>query len=95
MSGYARTLVSAYRAGITAAGTSGDHGAFARASAAWAAKYELSPDDGMYLAELERTPVTLAQLGEALAVCSQSRDDISRCIKRLVRAGVVVAIPIP
>jgi len=91
LSGYGRTLVAAYRSRITAVQRA-DHGGFESARKAWAEQYELTPDDGMYLAEIESKPITLAELGSALEVCSQSRDDISRCIKRLVGAGVVVAI---
>jgi hypothetical protein len=83
-------LADAYRKGLVDAGSRRDHGAFASASASWAAKFELHPDDGMYLTEIGERPLTLSQLGEALAVCSQSQEDIKRCLVRLLGVGLVV-----
>lgn len=97
LSGRGRILAAAYRKGIVEAGSQRDHsaprdhGAFAAACASWAAQFELHPDDGMYLSEIAERPLTLSQLGEALAICSQSHEDIKRCLSRLLGVGLVVA----
>lgn len=93
LSAYGRTVTSAYLASIAAAGGPGSRGAFQAACAAWAELFELRPDDGMYLAEVRAKAVTLAELVEALAVCGQGRDDVARCVRRLVDAGLVALDP--
>lgn len=87
-----RTAMTAYRSEIAAAG-GGARGAFASACASWAEHFALRPDDGMYLAELARKAVTLAEVGEALEVCCQSRDDVLRSMQRLFEAGLLTAVP--
>ncbi|HWB79947.1 MAG TPA: hypothetical protein VG755_33510 [Nannocystaceae bacterium] len=66
---------------------------FERACSEWAARNELESDDGLYLAELEKTAATLAELAEALEVCGQSRADVTRAVGRLVDARLVVLSP--
>lgn len=95
LSAYGRTVTAAYRSNIAAAGTAGGRGAFEAARAAWAELFELRPDDGMYLSEVANKSLTLAELGEALAVCSQSRDDVAKCVQRLFHAGLVTPVPAP
>lgn len=82
-----------YRALIRAVRTRGDHAVFEHARSEWAARHELLPDDGLYLAEIEKTALTLAQLAEALAICSQSREDVTRSVGRLVDARLLVLSP--
>lgn len=93
LTGLGRTVAAAYRKGIVEAGADRDHGAFATACKSWAARFELQPDDGMYLSEISERPLTLAELRDALAICSQSPDNIKKCLERLLGAGLVVAAP--
>jgi hypothetical protein len=85
-----RSVAAAYRESIGDAG-GGRHGAFADASTSWATRFELMPDDGIYLSEIANGSLTVSQLGEALAICSQSQADVKRCLERLLGAGLVVA----
>jgi hypothetical protein len=63
--------------------------AFEGARSEWARSHGLEPDDGAYLVELSARALTLKQLGEALAVCSQSREMVLLTIRRLVARGFV------
>ncbi len=90
LSGRGRELAAAYRRGIAHLAHRGDQGAFAAACASWAAGCGLKPDDGIYLSEIGRGEMTLAQLREGLEVCSQSIGDIKECLDRLLNAGLVV-----
>lgn len=87
-----RTAMTAYRERIAAAG-GGTRGAFASACAAWAEHFALQPNDGMYLAEAARKAVTLAEVGQSLAVCCQSRTDVLQSMQRLFEAGLLTAVP--
>lgn len=93
LSAYGRTVTAAYLSSIAAVSGPGNRGAFQAACSAWAELFELRPDDGMYLAEVQAKSLTLAELGEALAICSQSRDDVTRCVQRLFQAGLVTLVP--
>jgi hypothetical protein len=94
LSAHGRTVTAAYRSAISATRGSDRRGAFHAACISWAALFELRPEDGMYLAEVAAKSVTLAELGEALAICSQSRDDVLRCVRRLFDAGLVTPLPL-
>jgi len=59
------------------------------ACADWAYAHGLEPQDGAYLKELEDRPLTLRQLGEALAVSGQTREMIVSTVTRLVGMGFV------
>lgn len=89
LSNLGRSAAAAYRQHIVGAGGRG-HGAFAEASTSWATRFALLPDDGIYLSEIAERPLTVSQLGEALAICSQSTSDVKRCLERLLGAGLVV-----
>lgn len=87
-----RTIAAAYRTQIRAVPGQGVHGAFESACDAWAQQHDLRPEDGMYLSEIAAGPITIAELGVALAVCSQSRAAVAEHVERLVKAGLVVAV---
>lgn len=93
LSAYGRTVTAAYKSGIAAMGTNGARGGFEKACASWAEMFELRPEDGMYLTEVATKSPTLSELGEALAICSQSRQDVEKCVQRLCAAGLVTAVP--
>jgi hypothetical protein len=93
LSAYGRTVTAAYRSTIAATREPTGRGAFEAACAAWAELFELQPEDGMYLNEVSAKSLTLAELGDALAICSQSRDDVTRCVQRLFRAGLITLVP--
>jgi hypothetical protein len=57
------------------------------ASASWAHTHGLEPADGPYLVELSARPLTLKQLGEALAIHGQSRQMIGEAVERLILTG--------
>jgi hypothetical protein len=82
-------LEAAYRSHIAAVRGARAGTAFERARCAWASSHGLEPDDGAYLVELSTRPLTLKQIGEGLAVCSQSREMVLRTIGRLVSRGFV------
>jgi hypothetical protein len=89
LSSHGRTVAAAYRAEIAAAS---GRGSFDAACTAWATRFELLPADGAYLTEIRSSPSTLRQLGEALAICSQSREDVRVSVTRLVEVGLVVTV---
>jgi hypothetical protein len=62
------------------------------ASARWANEHGLDPDDGPYLVELASRPLTLGQLGEALAIHSQSQEMIALAVDRLLCRGLVCVV---
>jgi hypothetical protein len=53
----------------------------------WADTQGLEPSDAPYLVELIFRPLTLAQLGEALAIHGQTREMIRESVDRLVVGG--------
>jgi hypothetical protein len=53
----------------------------------WAETEGLEPSDAPYLVELTFRPLTLAQLGEALAIHGQTREMINMAVDRLVLGG--------
>ncbi len=58
----------------------------------WASCHGLEPDDGAYLSELSVGALTIRQLGEALAVCGQSREMITSTVNRLASKGFLDAL---
>jgi hypothetical protein len=79
---------------IGARGSGGSSGrtAFEGARVEWAHLHGLEPDDGAYLGELAAGAATLNQLGEAMAICGQSREAVMNTMERLVSRGFVDAI---
>ena len=61
--------------------------------AQWAYAHGLQPLDGAYLSELERRPLTLRQLGEALAILSQTSHMVKRTMLELQSLGLVEPAP--
>ena len=57
------------------------------ARAYWALAHDLEPDDGPYLSEVGERALTLKQLGEALAICGQSREMVGAVVARLSARG--------
>lgn len=47
----------------------------------------LEPDDGPYLSELRIAALTVRELGEALAICGQTREMVSTTVARLLSQG--------
>lgn len=80
---------AAYRAHVRVTRGSTRRLAFDGARAEWAQAHGLEPDDGVYLSELSSGSLTLEQLGEGLAVCSQTREMISAALVRLISGGFV------
>jgi len=75
---------------VVAARSIGGQQAFETARREWADRHALDTDHAMYLSEVRRKAISLSDLGEALAICSQSRDDILRRMERLVELGLVL-----
>jgi len=84
-----RAVEADYMSAMAVARGKGGRGAFENARVDWASRHALEADHGFYLVEIRREPITISALGEALAVCSQSREDILRCVERLVEVGLV------
>jgi hypothetical protein len=55
----------------------------------WAGEHGLEARDGPYLVELASRPLTVEQLGEALAIHGQTREMIGVTVQRLVSKGLV------
>lgn len=91
LSSTGRTTEAAYRSGVARARGPDRRALFESERSQWALAHRLEPDDGVYLVELVLRPLTLAQLGEGLAICSQTRDMVKRAVERLVERGYVVA----
>lgn len=66
--------------------------AFEQAQTQWAQQHGLEADDGIYLAELALESLNLGRLGEALAVCGQSRERLMAVVRRLIVRGFVEQI---
>ena len=78
-----------YRELIVASRSSGGRASFDQARAAWAATYQLQPDDGLYLAEVGAGPTNLPKLIAALETCGKTRPDAIAALERLVDAGFI------
>ncbi len=61
--------------------------------AQWAYAHGLQPLDGAYLCELRRRPLTLSQLGEALAVLGQTSQMVALAVAQLGGLGLVEPAP--
>ncbi len=57
--------------------------------AQWAYAHGLDPLDGAYLYELSRRPLTVGQLGEALAILSQTSQMVEQAVVKLGSLGLV------
>jgi hypothetical protein len=55
----------------------------------WARAHGLEPRDGAYLVELASGAHTLRELGEGMAIFSQSHQMVVQTLTRLVSLGVV------
>jgi hypothetical protein len=89
LSARGRTSEAAYRRSASMAPGRRARSADGHASVVWAIEHGLEPADGPYLIELAARPLTLNQLGEALAIHSQSREMIGFAVARLVSKGFV------
>jgi len=86
-----RVIQAEFIRAVVAARGIGGQPAFEAARREWAARHALHIDHAMYLSEVRREPISLTGLGEALAICSQSRDDVIRCMEHLVKLELVLA----
>jgi hypothetical protein len=66
---------------------------FDAARAAWAQTHGLSADDGLYLAEVAKGPITLSELVASLETCGKNRLDAIAALERLSDAGMVSPSP--
>ena len=64
---------------------------FDAARAAWAQSFSVLPDDGLYLSELTKGPVSLEQLLAVLDTCGQTRKDALAALGRLFDAALLSA----
>ena len=78
---------AAYRAAVRAGQPAGGRTSFETARTRWAACHGLAADDGAYFSELATGSATLRELGEALAVCGQSREAVREVVGRLLQTG--------
>ena len=79
---------AAYSSRVSSGGTT-LHLSQSAARFAWASTHRLEPDDGAYLFELSFRPLTMNQLGEAVATYSQTREMVATTVQRLVVRGYV------
>ena len=80
---------SAYRERIVTSRSEPGRASFDTARAEWAQAHGLSADDGLYLAEVARGPVTLSQVVESLETCGKNRLDAIAALERLSDAGMI------
>lgn len=85
-----RLAAAAYRARVAEA--RGHRAGFDSACSEWARTFALEPGDGACLTEVGTAPATLRQLEAALAVCGQSRAELTARVDRLVVGGVLVPV---
>lgn len=78
---------AAYRSHVAGASGPSRREAFESARAQWALRHGLEPDDGAYLGELRIIALTIKELGEALAICGQTREMVSDTVRRLLARG--------
>lgn len=78
---------AAYRSHVASAHGPTRRKAFECARSEWALCHGLEPDDGAYLGELRIVALTVKELGEALAICGQTREMVSTTVGRLLSRG--------
>jgi hypothetical protein len=91
LSARGQAVEAAYREQIVTSRNEPGRASFDAARLAWAQTHGLSADDGLYLAEIARAPITLSQLVAALETCGKNRLDAIEAVGRLVDAGMVSA----
>lgn len=81
---------AAYRQEIAASRAQEGRGrdSFDAARKAWAQRFAIQPDDGLYLCEAAGDPKNLQELTEALEACGKSRTDALAALDRLVDGGL-------
>ena len=84
---------TSYREQIVTSRAEPGRASFDAARAAWAQAHGLAADDGLYLAEVARGPVTLSQLVSSLETCGKNRLDAIAALERLSDAGLVAPSP--
>ena len=82
---------ASYRSTIVASRTQEGRASFDAARTAWAGAFALEPDDGLYLGEIRRGPLTLEQIVSALETCDKTRKDALAALERLFDAGLILA----
>jgi hypothetical protein len=85
---------AAYRQTIIASRAQEGRASFDAARTAWAEAFRIQPDDGLYLAEVGRTGMTLADLVSALETCGKSRKDAMEALERLMEVGLISTGPV-
>jgi plasmid stability protein len=92
LSSHGHSTEAAYRSHVSGANGPNRRKAFEYARAEWAQCNGLEPDDGAYLGELRIATLTIKELGEALAICGQTREMVSDTVKRLLSRGFLEKI---
>jgi hypothetical protein len=85
-----RSAGELYLSDIVAARAEAGRSSFDAARAAWAAQFQIEPDDGLYLAELASSPMTLERMVAALETCGKTKKDASESMGRLFDTGLIV-----
>jgi hypothetical protein len=80
-----------YREKIVSSRAEPGRASFDAARSAWAQTHAIAADDGLYLAELARSPSTLPQLVASLETCGKNRTDAIAALGRLADAGMLSA----
>jgi len=84
-----------YRDCIVAARAMQGRTAFDGARAAWAARYAVEPDDGLFLGEMRGSPRTLDEIIRSVEASGADRQQTHEAIDRLTAAGLVDALAPP
>jgi hypothetical protein len=84
-----------YREVIVAARSEAGRKSFDAARAEWAARLTLDASDGLYLAELQSGPKTIAEMTSSLDGCGPAPSDVRKAVERLVLLRMVEPIAPP
>ena len=80
-----------YRELIVASRSTSGRASYDAARTAWASKWSVQPDDGVYLGQLARGPAKIEEIVPELEDCGKTRKDCIEAIDRLFDAGMIAA----
>lgn len=79
-----------YRSLIVASRAQSGRASYDSARTAWATKWGIQPDDGVYLGQLTGGPAKVEEIVPALEDCGKTRKDCLDALDRLLDAEMVI-----
>ena len=80
---------TSYRSTIVASRSTSGRGSYDDARKAWAASFNVEPDDGMFLGEVAQGRVRFGEIVEAVESSGKSAPDTRAALERLMDAGLI------